>query len=307
MKRHLWLCALAVSAMALTGCGRTTDPVQPLADGGAAAGSDEAQLSAIVENNPDMVDESVWQSPDVTSFDVSMGLAAIRPLRFWREITSVERQRDVVFGAPDSNGRPTLAWVTLHRHLQGSFNILAGSAEVGDTTRSLVRKRLNDQWTRKLVFARLPALAVADTNRGRWRLVGTSGVEVHTRGGVTRIQRLRIQSASLDTTITDPLELHRLRRVLLFQPDEAITLTVTTGEARDVVLFYGRDSRRRFVNNGDGSFAFRFPAGTFPGLRHFGVDALSHGTLFDDEAAYDSNAWMFAYVVDPVRAPIDVN
>ncbi len=149
--------------------------------------------------------------------------------------------------------------------------------------------------------------APADSGRGRWHLVGSSGVDVHTRGGSTRIQSLRIQSAGVDTVITDPLELHRLRRVLLIQPGEPVTLTVNTGNASDIVLFYGHDSRRRFANNGGGSFSFEFTAGQFPGLRNMGVDALSNGTLFDDTAAYDANAWLLAFAVDPRRAPIDRN
>jgi hypothetical protein len=83
-----------------------------------------------------------------------------------------------------------------------------------------------------------------------------------------------------------------------------VTLTATTGSASDVVLFYGHDVRRRFTNNGDGTFTFTFTAGRFIGLRNFGVDALSHGTLFDDTAPYDSNAWILPYVVVADQAPI---
>jgi hypothetical protein len=35
------------------------------------------------------------------------------------------------------------------------------------------------------------------------------------------------------------------------------------------------------------------------------VDALSNGTLFDDEAPYDANAWLLAYAVVAVRMPAD--
>jgi hypothetical protein len=84
-----------------------------------------------------------------------------------------------------------------------------------------------------------------------------------------------------------------------------VTLSATTGNAGDVVLFYGYDMRRRFVNNGNGTFTFEFPAGRFPGLRYFGVDALSNGTLFDDQAAYDSNAWVFPFAVVAQRMPMD--
>ena len=116
---------------------------------------------------------------------------------------------------------------------------------------------------------------------------------------MTQVQSLRIQSDGIDTTITGPLEMHRLRRVLLFAVGSNVKLTAMTGNANDVVLFYGHDMRRRFTSNGDGTFTFNFIAGRFPGLRNFGVDALSNGTLFDDTAAYDSDGWIFGYVVTP--------
>ena len=111
---------------------------------------------------------------------------------------------------------------------------------------------------------------------------------------------LRIQAgADFDTTITDPLELHRLRRIVRFAPGTEVHL------AASVVLFHGFGLRRMFTSNGGGTFSFTFPVGEFPGLRHFGVDVLSNGTLFDDTLAYDSNAWILAYAVEPMRMPAD--
>lgn len=302
MKKHVMWSVLALMALALAGCGRATNPVQSSGNGTPATGSDAAQVSTVLEANPDAVDEDVFNSSDAMSVDVALGAAAVRPLRFWRVITNVERNVNTEFGEPDSTGRPTLALVTVNRHLTGTFNLLAGSTDPADTTRSLVRKPLEDQWQRKLVMRRFAM--PGDSGRGRWHLVGTSGVEVRTVNGATRLQSIRVQSDNLDTLITDPLALHRLGRVLFIAPGAQVTLTATTAAASDEVLFYGRDLRRRFVNNGDGTHTFTFQNGDFPGLRHFGVDALSRGTLFDDAAAYDSNAWIFPFVADPRRAPM---
>jgi len=303
MKQRVWSSIVILAALALAGCGKSTSSVQSAVDNSAPAGSDEAQVATVVQNNPDYVNDDVWQSQQPQTLDGVGGFAAIRPLHFWREITQVTRRVDTQFGAPDSIGRPTLAMVTIHQHLLGTFDILAGATDPSDTSRSLIKKPLDDDWTRKLVLMRFADPVM--NARSRWHLVGTSGVDVHTRGGSTHIVSVRIQSGARDTTITDPLELHRLRRIMLLEPGQPVKLTATTGNASDVVLFYGRDSRRKFTNNGDGTFTFEFPAGNFPGLRNFGVDALSNGTLFDDTAAYDSNAWLFPFAVDPHRAPVD--
>jgi hypothetical protein len=303
MKQRVWFSVVTLAALALAGCGKSTSPLQSAVDNGAPAGSDQAQVSSVVQNSPQYVNEDVWLSPNAQVLDGAGGFAAIRPLRFWRDITSETRTTDTQFGAPDSNGRPTLALVTVHRHFLGTFDIVAGSTNPTDTTRTLVKKPLDDEWTRNLVLVRVPGPAIPGYDG--WRLAGTSGVDVHTRGGSTHIVSLRIQSGLLDTTITDPLELHRLRRIELVEPGSEVTLTATTGNPSDVVLFYGSDMRRRFASHGDGTFTFTFTTGRFPGLRYFGVDALSNGTLFDDQAAYDSNAWVFAYAVAPQRMPAD--
>ena len=300
MKYRVWFVFLALAGLALAGCGHSTGSMQ--ASTAPPTGSDQAQVASVLAENPDYVNEDLYQSQLAQSYDETAGLAAIQPLRFWRSITGVQSTFDTQFGPPDSTGRPTTALVTIHRHLTGTFNIVAGSTTPTDTSRSLVQKPLDDDWTRRVALVRVPDRFGPDITR--WRLAGTSAVDVRTRNGVTRVQSLHIQSTDLDTTITDPLELHRLRRVLFVPEGSEVTLTATTGSASDVVLFYGHDVRRRFVNNGDGTFTFTFTAGRFIGLRNFGVDALSHGTLFDDTEPYDSNAWIFPYVVVADRAPI---
>ena len=301
MKSHLWFPFLALAGFALAGCGHSTGSTQS-SPTPPPAGSDQAQVASVLAQNPDYVNEDLYQSQQSQAYDQAGGFAAIRPLNFWRVITDVQTSFDTQFGPPDSTGRPTTALVTIHRHLTGSFNIAAATVTPTDTTRSVVQKPLDDAWTRRIALVRVPDRLYPSITR--WRLAGTSGVNVRTRGGVTEVKSLRIQTADMDTTITDPLELHRLRRMILLPEGTDVTLTATTTSASDVVLFYGHDQRRRFTNNGDGTFTFHFMAGRYIGIRNFGVDALSHGTLFDDSEPYDSNAWIFGYVVVPDRAPI---
>ena len=172
-----------------------------------------------------------------------------------------------------------------------------------DTTKRVIQKPIDDQSTRRILLMRMPAREPAwrdsaDRDSVRWRMVGSSFVETHTNGGSPHIVSVRVQAGPLDTTITDPLEMHRLRRVAHFLPDTPVRLTVTTTRNDDVVLFYGRDSRRRFLNNGDNTYTFVTTSGRYSGLRHLGIDALSKGSIYDDTAAYDANAWIVPMTED---------
>jgi len=305
MRKHLLSVSLLVAALALTSCSKATQPVSGGGNnGGGALTADQVQVNSVLGTNLDLVDEDVWQSDALQSYDAATGFAAVRPLRFRRVITNVDRQVTTEFGTPDSSGKPTLALVTVRRHITGSFNLLAGAADSMDPTKRVTQKPIDDQSPRHILLMRMPAREPAwrdsaDRDSVRWRMVGSSLVETHTNGGATHIVSVRVQAGPLDTTITDPLEMHRVRRIAHFLPNSPVRLTVTTTRNDDVVLFYGRDARRRFTNNGDNTYTFTMNSGLFPGVRHVGIDALSRGTLFDDTLPYDANAWMVPFTVDP--------
>jgi hypothetical protein len=171
-----------------------------------------------------------------------------------------------------------------------------------------VRKPLDDRWVRRIALHRVPGT-------DRWRIVATSGVRVTAKDATTRITSLRLQGAGLDTTIAHPLELFPLRGILKLQPGTPLTLTVTTERNDDVVVLCRMGHRVRFQNNGDGTYTGTWlvpdprmgqePGGMGPGpmmqppVLHLGVDVLSHGTLFDDQAPYDSQAWILPAIILP--------
>jgi len=290
------LLALALGTVVLTafvaGCGKS-NPSSPSSSATPSA-KDIAAVNAAIAANPSAVNEDVYESNSPASLDApSGGLAAIRPLFWWRRIESNTRTMDTQYTDPDSLGNPTMATVSVHRHLVGTFNIL-----VGDSTSfpdSLLRKALNDHWERKLLMRRV---RVDSLGNPVWRLVGTSGVVVTSEGAVTHIQSVRLQVGTVDTTITDPLQLHRLRRVLKVPAGMRLTVTVTTSAADDIVVLYRRwGFRSRFHNNGDNTYTASWLTSDESGMRNFGVNALSHGTLLDDAAPYDSHAWIFPYAV----------
>ena len=314
MKTRLLLAMSLLAAIGLTaGCGKNTVNSPTAND---APSLDRAEVAGVVATEPEVVEDGQFESAETTSLGAGPAaagaLAAINPLRFWRVITSVERRYEFAFADSDSTGRPTTATVTVRKALAGRFNILTGvpggDSTALDSSFDVVHKPLADQWVRRILLRRGPA---SDSTRSEWRVVATSGVVVDSRDGTTRIASLRFQNAGVDTTLTDPLRFFRLRRILRLVPGTSVTLTVTTLRNDDVVVMCRFGHRFRFHNNGDRTYTgvwqvpdLRTENGPQPGpgrppVFHFGVNALSHGTLFDDQAAYDSQAWILPVVLAP--------
>jgi hypothetical protein len=269
------------------------------------AASGEAQQAAATEEvgrHPELVEDGIYETQTQAQTNATAGsAAAINPLFFWREILRVQRTYEFAFSDTDSTGQPTTAVVIVHKRLSGWFNVLAAdSGSSGDPgSGHVVHKPLRDHWVRRVLLKRVAGTASSD--RRPWRIAAVSGVQVTSRDAQTRLQSLRVQSGALDTTITDPLAFFRLRRIIQLQPEAMVTLTATTQDPKDVVVLYARDRRARFHNNGDGTHTITWTASALSGLRHLAVNALSHDTLFDDEAPYDSQTWILPYVVAPTE------
>jgi hypothetical protein len=311
MKSRLGFALAFVLAVGLlSGCGSTGESVLSPSSGGSSptAAEEQSAISAVIAAVPELVEDGAFESSAETSMDAgSMGsFAAIQPLRWWRTIRRVERSFEFAFADTDTTGRPTTAVVTIRKRLDGTFNIVAGTppAEIASDgspaspgprdTLTIVRKPLEDHWVRRLLLHRV---RLTSNSRPLWRVVASSGVDVTSRGATTDIQSLRVQAANLDTTITDPLGFWWLRRMVRVPADSPVTLTVQTGRSDDVVVLLHRFGRFRFANNGDGTYTGVWRAPFFTGIAHVGVNALSHGTLFDDAEPYDSEAWLLPYIV----------
>jgi hypothetical protein len=297
----------------LAGCGKAGAPVSTL-DSSDSNGIEQSAVASEMAMNPTLVDDGMSESSDQTPADPAAGSAgpmgmrsagvmtAIQPAFWWRTIDHVERTFEFAFADTDSTGLPTTAIATVHKRLSGTFNILVRDAGSEGTPNAghVVTKPLADHWVRRILLKRIVRPQDDRLCRG-WRIVAASGVKVTARAAETRIESLRVQSADLDTTITDPLAFQRLRRILRVEPETDVTLTVTTLRNDDVVAFYAFDRRFRMRNNGDNTYSATFQSPHFAGIRHFGVNALSNGTLFDDEARYDSQAWILPYIVKPTE------
>lgn len=304
--------ALVLVAGALSGCGNQPG-VTDLSSGGSTA-VDEAEVSATLASTPELVEDGVVEDPDQIALGggAEGAFAAIRPLRYWRLIDDVDRSFVFVFSDSDSTGRPTTAHVTVNKYLTGTFNILSTTARDPATppdtdSVAVVHKALADHAVRRVLLKRV---RVGNSPRSMWRVAATSGVKItsfdprsariNPAYGDTRILSVRVQATGLDTTITDPLDLFRLRAITPVNVLEDVTLTATTRAADDVVVLMWRGLKFRFRNNGDGSHTGVWKAPMRMGVGHVGINAMSRGTLFDDAARYDSQGWVLPYVVRPV-------
>lgn len=224
--------------------------------------------------------------------------AAVDPFSFYRRIAERSIAFEFAFSDTDSTNLPTTAVVTVNRTFHGTFNIIPrdpSHPELPDPDANhIIHKPLLDRWVRYFLFKRVDPLGGGDR---RWRLASASAVEVTSDNATSAITSVRLRTSTRDTTLTDPSALIALRQVLRFTPEDTVQVTVTTPRPDDVVLLYHHDRRERLANNGDGTYSGKFRAGLFSGWRHFAVNALSHGTLYDDVAPYDSKAWIYPYVV----------
>jgi len=283
----------------LAGCGKSGDSLAPVASG---TQIDNAAVERQLGLHPELVDDDGLST---TSSQVSTGGASTarltstterQPLFFWRTIRKVDTEFEITYADTDSTGRPTTAHVTVIRHLHGTFNVAMGDSASGDT---VVHKPLADRAVRHLLLKRVLRPSDDRERCEGWRIAAASGLDVRSANATTNLTAIRVQAGALDTTITNPLALFRLRNILRLPVGSDLTLTATTGANDDVVILYTDFLRLRFHANGDGTYTGTWNALLFDGYRHFRVNALSHGTLFDPEAPYDSEAWSLPYRVSP--------
>lgn len=282
----------ALLIAALAGCGgKVAAPTN-------SGNSEELNVTRSLTATADLLDDGLYSDPTSTSVSATATRgggtssleSAITPRFFWRTIFSAVPHFTIVFTDSDSIGRPRQADVMVTRRVLGQFNILKASSSdpaVLDSA-NVIHKPIDDIWVRHLRLRRFVMPGEANV----WRVVAASGIQVGTQGGSTSITSVRIQANGVDSTVTDPLQLFPILHCFQFAPGDSIMLTATTPRTDDVLLAYWHDHRERFRNNGDGTYSFTLHPADVSGFRYFGVNALSHGTLFDDAIAYDSMAWI---------------
>jgi hypothetical protein len=306
------LLALFAATLVVSGCGQssptannTTDPAAQYAS---ESGVENSTASLPDEFESTTYEDGIAAKTDITNFSAGASVEAeIDPAAWFRLIRRHDRKFVIEFEHPDTN--TVEAHVRVVDHLVGTFNVITrrDTLDGGNTDRRWIQKPLDDKGVRKAVFVRHRTAGDDDAEDledgfhdgwSPWRLVALSGEEITSDGGTRAIQSVEVQSGTVDVTVTDPLALVRRNELPVIAPGAAVHVIATTGDATDVLVLYARWGRMRMRPTAvPGQFEARFLAPAEGGLRHLAVNALSHGTLFDDALPYDSKAWALPFRV----------
>ena len=109
---------------------------------------------------------------------------------------------------------------------------------------------------------------------------------------------IHVQSATVDITIDDPLELMAVPdEIPAFEVGEEVTVTVY-GAPEDAILFlHTRHWKSPFQPQGAGVFSGSWTVERIG--RHCGwIEGLAHDTIYDSEYPEDTLVWGMPYVVE---------
>jgi hypothetical protein len=287
-----------VTAIA-SGCGKSTTAPAPPGDP-AQVSSTLAAAASLVEDG--LAEDSTQVSVSGTFAGPASIQATIRPYMWWQRVTHETRTWDFAWADSDSTARPRTCIATLNKHMTGTLVIvpvsLADSTQPGTTH---IIKPLDKTLTRRVMLKRLLIGGARE-----WKVVAITGAFVTTPGAQTRIQSLHLHSTSgVDTTVTDPLQFFALRHVVKFSSSDTVTVTATTLRTNDAVFIHRWDWRHRLRNNGDGTYSFTWITSTWGGWRHFGIQAMSHGSIYTDTLPFDSEAWHLPFRVVGGQPDVD--
>jgi hypothetical protein len=292
----------SLSALMLTGCGES----MTAADGTASVSTDQDAIGLLISEDQDSFGTQVEMSTeDIASqraLDVGRTGLDGQPLDsfyFRRIIRSQDVSRDIHIEHPAEG--PAIAEVTVTRDLHGIFRLFYKDPD--QFLPATLDKRLEATAQRNAVFMKRGG----DHRHRGWRLVEVSGIEVASNPTTKMIRSVEIRSASVQMTITDPLQLMPVSELPTFAPNEEVTLTVTTDDASDFVFLHTHGRKREFEALGEGVFRGTWVTGDGRARGRVAIDVIDEATLLDDDAPYDSVIWGLIYrIARPGdEAPVD--
>lgn len=280
---------LTFGLFVLAGCG---DAITMTDAGGL---SDEEELREFIDEHG-FFDETEIYGAESMTIGGSGSREEIDPLTFWREVTERHIVRDVYIDQQQGT-----AEVTVYKEIWGTLNIL-------DENMVEYEKPMHHEGTRYAVFQRNEDVPPGNGNdngngevnryrRGRWTLTAISGLVANSVETLTMdIDWIRVQSATVDTTITDPAVLMDVPDdVMHFGLGEEITVTVSGPPEDAILLLHTRHNRSPFHYE-DGVFVGTWTT-SYEGVHCAGVQALAHDSVFDSDYPDDSLIWAVPYVV----------
>lgn len=280
-----------------------------------------AATDPFVQNEEETFSDRAVEAQDYGTFGKID--ASIIPVRYGRFINNVERTETITMLPGD-----TVSIVNVQKTIHGTFIILA-KLQASDTTFTLIQKPFIDHASRNMIFRRISRDGGLMT---RWIPVATSLVEGATTPpadpGFKKIALTKLQFFSpKDTiTVTDPDTTYlrydwnrwmgRKRMVPELRGGDRFSLQATVVSASPdtdlVLLRFGAAGtwRKRLhlilisqTDNGDGTFTRVYQTPPFmyvhfhTGFFHMGVDAVTRGTVLDDQEAYSASWWGVPYRV----------
>jgi len=328
MKRFAFLGTVVV-AMLLAGCKNNNGPAGQTDPPGVV--DESSALKYATQNQPFVQnDEQTYADQDTSASNSSTFMkvdTAIIPVRWGRFIDKNGITRTFTIVANDS-----VAFVTIHRVVNGNFVILVRNKPPQDTTKFyLVQKAFTDTTHRIVIFKRVSFTGLFIN---RWVPVATSLVSGGTlppNNNVTITNVVLYYPTGDSLVVTNPdttfllfrwvnMVVHTVKDVPIFVAGDRIRLraTVVSSDATGdiVALRYGvnvSQHKRALLtlvsseDNGDGTYTrvYETPLNplaylymhVFSGWFHFGVDAITYATLFDDSAPYSASWWAIPYRV----------
>jgi hypothetical protein len=292
MRYALRALAIAGCCLLLAGCGKSTSATAPVAP---PVPTDSELVTTAALALSDYLRDDVY---DVTASTAARArqagpLTAMEPLSFFRWYSSAGRDIAVTLSDPDSTGRPRSADLLVRRDLRGMLHVTQQPAAGSEPdTHNVIHKFVHDLWQRHLIMKRV-ADPAADNGSTIWAPVNVAiqSVQLQVQGDPT-----------YDRTISDPaapIADANLPRVVNGQSEQ---VTVTTGQAGQVVLLYTPNGRVRMTDQLNGTYTASFTPSASSAHLHLAVNVLSHATLYDDTLPYDSAAWVIPYKVTIVPA-----
>jgi hypothetical protein len=317
MKRSfgVMMVMVALTGLLVVGC-KNDDGTGP-SDQAPAGVSNEVQAMTYYSSNDAFVLNDEQTIADQSLETMNYGTfgkidANITPIRWGRFVTNITKNLTTNVLPGDS-----LAVTTIEKTVIGTFKI-KGKTPAGDTV--TITKPFTDKSTRNMIFRRVNR----DQKRFwmNWVPVASSLVDGGTlppndKINITALAMLRMNGDTL-VSVKDPNTYYlRYRWLRLFQggrtdtpelvPGEMVKLIATVVSASPdtdvVVLRYGFDATHRRRNQltmisekTDGALFTRQYAITWPvhfhrGFFHAGVEAMTSGTLFDDNPDTYSVSW----------------